>query len=198
MVVTGGIWAAFQKNLGRLFGYIVIVESGFSLLAISLGNPTGYQILVTMLLPRLIAMALWSLSLSVLVKGRGMDIGSLRGILYGKPVASIGILVALFSMGSFPILGGFPTRLFLLENLAAKSLSISLWVGVGILGLLISGLRLLSIAVHAQGPFMHDQESWQQSLLIIGGIFLLLLIGIFPHNFSIAMMELLNAFGRLF
>ena len=35
MVATAGIWAAFQRDLSRLFGYAVILETGFSLLALS-------------------------------------------------------------------------------------------------------------------------------------------------------------------
>ncbi|HQN45352.1 MAG TPA: hypothetical protein PLA25_14540, partial [Anaerolineaceae bacterium] len=36
MVVTGGIWAAFQEDLTRLFGYAIIVDLGAALLSISL------------------------------------------------------------------------------------------------------------------------------------------------------------------
>ena len=38
MVVSGGLLAAFQRHLGRIMGYAVIVETGFSILTISLGG----------------------------------------------------------------------------------------------------------------------------------------------------------------
>ena len=46
MVVTGGLWAAFQHHLGRIMAYGSIAETGFSLLALSLDFKTGNTHLV--------------------------------------------------------------------------------------------------------------------------------------------------------
>ncbi len=45
MVVSGGIWSAFQKNLGRMFGYAIIVENGLSLIAMGTMTLNGFEIL---------------------------------------------------------------------------------------------------------------------------------------------------------
>ena len=56
MIVTAGVWAAVEKNLARMIGFAVILDIGFSLLAISLaiGNdPVTYRALFFAgLLPR--------------------------------------------------------------------------------------------------------------------------------------------------
>ncbi|MCK4726820.1 MAG: hypothetical protein KAT29_13500, partial [Anaerolineales bacterium] len=48
MVVTGGIWAAVERNLSRMIGFAILLDIGFSLLAIGLAIGTGsatYRIL---------------------------------------------------------------------------------------------------------------------------------------------------------
>jgi NADH-quinone oxidoreductase subunit N len=68
MIATAGVWAAFQKNLARLFGYAVIIETGFSLVAIGLGSRVGSDLFSSMFFPRMIGLGLWALSLSLLTR----------------------------------------------------------------------------------------------------------------------------------
>ena len=46
MVVTGGIWAAFQRHLGRIMAYGSVVETGLSLIALSLDSRVGHPNIV--------------------------------------------------------------------------------------------------------------------------------------------------------
>ena len=62
MVLTGGIWVVFQRDLGRMFGYAVILEIGRSILAI--GQPDGLAVYFVMFLPRILAFGVWAFSLS--------------------------------------------------------------------------------------------------------------------------------------
>lgn len=66
MIFTGGLWAAFQRDLGRLLGYAVIIEIGYSLLAISLVN--NLSLYSTMLIPRIVAFGVWGLALSLIFR----------------------------------------------------------------------------------------------------------------------------------
>ena len=50
MIVTGGLWSAFQRDLGRMLGYAVIVENGFAVLAVGLMTIRGYQLFANLFL----------------------------------------------------------------------------------------------------------------------------------------------------
>ena len=38
MIVTGGIWAAVERNLARMMGFALILDIGFSLMALGLAG----------------------------------------------------------------------------------------------------------------------------------------------------------------
>ncbi len=197
MVLTGGVWAVFQQDLGRLFGYAIILENGFTLLSIGTAKHTGLEILMVNLLPRLVASALWSLSLALLWQSGGRKISDLQGGLTQSPIITIGLLVSIFSLGGMPLLASFPLRLHLLEILSTLSLPTSVWVGIGSLGLLIAGLRALIAATQESETSGTIETSWLPKILVILGILMLLLIGIFPQLWSPLMINLLNSYPRL-
>ena len=52
MIALGGIFIAFQRNLGKAFGYAVLIENGFALLAIGLYPQGGLDWFSMLILPR--------------------------------------------------------------------------------------------------------------------------------------------------
>ncbi|HMD81968.1 MAG TPA: hypothetical protein VKE92_11700, partial [Anaerolineales bacterium] len=66
MIVTGGLFAGFQRHLGRIMAYGVIAETGFSILALSLDPKLGIPILFLLIPARALGQAVWSLSLTVI------------------------------------------------------------------------------------------------------------------------------------
>jgi len=52
MVATGGIWSAFQQDVRRLFGYIVIIVNGFALIGIGMHTASGLLTLYYKFLPQ--------------------------------------------------------------------------------------------------------------------------------------------------
>jgi NADH-quinone oxidoreductase subunit N len=204
MVVTGGIWAAFQKTLPRLFGYAVIMESGFALLSISLQSQVGFEVFAASLFPRMLALALWALATSVFEKqGILPDFDGIKGQFRRFPLISSGLVLAYFSLAGLPLLGGFPTRLVLLENLAQKSLPIMLWVLLGNVGFLLSGLRMLAMLVTPSAGYSNQEiwkanEKWPQAALIVVGAAGLLFIGVFPRFFLSGLLNILQSFSHLY
>jgi formate hydrogenlyase subunit 3/multisubunit Na+/H+ antiporter MnhD subunit len=198
MVVTGGIWAAFQNDLSRLFGYAVIVENGFALMALSLNNSLGYSIFSAAFLPRMAALYLWSLAVAMLRKnGLGTRFEDLAGVLRRFPVISITILLVVFSFVGLPLLPHLPLRESLLQEMSTKYLGEVLWSLVGMGGFLLAGLRLLAeMASHDEVPWKIN-ETVPQIIIFSLGCLILIGFGLFPGAFYPVGENLLNAFVHL-
>lgn len=196
MAATGGVWAIFERSLKRLLGYAVIIESGYALLALSLGNMTGLALFATLFLPRLLALLLGSVALSLLAGGSSLTFSSVAGRLRHQPFAALALILAFFSLGGLPLLAGFPARLSLLESLAQEHLLIALWSAVGSLGLVLGGGRALASMVRSQEAW-HSEESWSSRIFLTAGSILLLGSGLFPGQVLPMMAGLLAAFERL-
>ena len=199
MVVTGGVWSAFQKSLPRLFGYAVIIESGFALLSISLQSEVGFEVFAVSLFPRMLALALWALASSVFEEqGITPDFDGIRGQFRRYPLISSGLVLAYFSLAGLPLLGGFPDRLVLMANLAQVSLPVMLWVLLGNAGFLLSGLRLLATLVSGTQEKWQVNEAWPQAALIVIGAVGLFFIGVFPKFFLSGLLSILQSFNHLY
>lgn len=185
MIVTAGLWAAFQKDLARLVGYGVIVETGFSILAVSLSSQVGQQLFTSMFLPRVIGFGLWALSLTILLRdARSARFEHVEGLLQQMPFATAGLAVASLSLGGLPLLAEFPIRHVVLEGVSRQSLFNGLWALVGSIGILFSAFR--SLAVLSRGrlfPQVYGESRLQIGLLLTGMV-CLIVIGIFPQAFS--------------
>jgi len=183
MVVTGGLWSAFQRHLGRMMGYAAVVETGFSLLALSLEPKTGTVIVFMLIIPRALGLAIWALALSILkMHAVSLHFNAIKGLARTYPIITSGLILAQLSIAGFPLLAGFPSRLVLWEGIARQSLPAALWYLLGILGMLIGVTRTLAVFVMAPE---HTPWEWQENTavrILIGiGIVLLFILGLFPQ-----------------
>ncbi len=184
MMVTGGVWAAFQRHLGRIFAYSVVAETGISLLAISLPDKQlGLQVFFYLLAPRAIALGVWAMSIAVFEKQiPDLKLSNLRGMARAFPVATAGLALASLGLTGLPLTASFPIRQVLWENLAALSFPSAIWFGIASLGLWLGALRSLMalISSQADAPWKSN-ETWDQRILIGLGLFCLFLFGLFPQ-----------------
>ena len=205
MVLTGGVWAAFQRHLGRMLGFIVMVEIGKALLASSIPGG-GLALFFTLLLPRAIALAVYSLALSVLQSSpglsnpRNLSFRDVQGMGRRLPLATASLSIAYFSLAGLPLLAGFPVLLSLLRLLSSVSMPVALLTLLGTAGLFIGGLRSLAILVMGTDT---EPQGWQVQehgtvILFLGiGVLALLAIGLFPQIFLPPLAELARAFIHL-
>jgi NADH-quinone oxidoreductase subunit N len=192
MVVTGGLFSAFQRHLGRQMAYAVIAETGFSLLALSLPADKAVQSVFLLIVPRSLALLVWAMSLTWLRENvRPLRFGMVQGMARKYPITAAGLILAHFSVAGFPLLAGFPIRLALWEGLASQSLGVAFWFLIGILGLLTGATRTLAVLVMApQGTGWELQERWGTGILIGLGVIGLFILGIFPQIFHPIMANL--------
>jgi NADH-quinone oxidoreductase subunit N len=209
MVVTAGLWAAFERKLGRMLGFAVILEIGLSLIMIglaggrlgeSLGGQGGsVRVFFAALLPRGLSLGVWALSL-VVIKAQinGLHYRDVQGVARRMPVASSALVLSHFSIAGLPLLASLPIRLALLEGLAQVSPLTALWVLAGSAGLLMGGLRTLAVLVMGkqEGDWQVTETAGQQFYLAVGSL-VLLLAGIFPQWFLPLFVNIPQAFRQL-
>lgn len=184
MIITAGIWAAFQDEISRLFGYAVIFESGYALLSIGVNTLPGYMIFAAGLLPRLLGLFVLATALSVLKNhDQPTDFDHLQGIFQRFPVAVIGLVLALFSMSGIPLLAGFPVRLEALELFASQRPLLIGWVLLGNLGFLIGVIRVLLHVVRLADQPEQRLENWKERGILLIGMLFLFLFGLMPGVF---------------
>lgn len=199
MVVTGGLWAAFQRHIGRIMAYGSIAETGFFLLALSLDLRTGISILFLLLPARALALAVWSLSISVIKNhSETMRFSAVRGMIRVFPFASAGVVIASLSTSGFPLLAGFPARLALWDSLASSSLSSAVWMGIGLVGLFVTSFRML--AVFSMADEYTDWEVGEdrvQGVMLGLGVIGLFILGLFPQFAQLILAGLPGMFEHL-
>lgn len=201
MVFTAGFWSAFQRDLGRLMGFALLLDSGFSFLALS--QAQGEQAIPFLVLffaamiPRGISLGVWALGLSFLRrKVGGLDFGQVRGLGRQHPVLLATSAMAVFSLAGLPILASYPIRLAILQSLSSSAPQVVSLALLGSLGLLTGGVRAL--AVFLDHP---DRRTWKFSeprlllfYLLIGSCGLLL-FGLAPQLLTQAFADLLAVFA---
>jgi len=199
MLVTGGLWAAFQNNIGRIMAYGSIAETGFSLLALGLNQSLGIHILFLLIPARALGLAVWSLSLTIIKEhARSMRFSDVRGLLRTVPFAGIGYVLAALSTSGFPLLAGFPARLALWDALARISLGTAVWMGIGVIGLFTASFRTLAVLSMADEYAEWEVgENWLQGIMLGLGVTGLFILGLFPQTIQYFLSNLPSMFEHL-
>jgi formate hydrogenlyase subunit 3/multisubunit Na+/H+ antiporter MnhD subunit len=199
MIVTGGLFAGFQRNLARIMAYGVIAETGFAILALSLDPKLGIPILFLLIPARALGQVVWSLALTAIKEQtETLRFRAAQGLLRVTPFASVGMILATLSTGAFPLLAGFPAKLALWEGLSRLSLGASLWMGVGIVGLLTSAFRSLAVISMAEEYASWERhESLAQAIMLALGTIGLFVLGLFPQVVQYFLSELPTMFEHL-
>jgi NADH:ubiquinone oxidoreductase subunit 2 (subunit N) len=199
MVVSGGLWSAFQRHLGRQMAYAVIAETGFSLLAFSLTPEKAVETVFLLIIPRSLALLVWAMALTRMKETvEPMRFSAVQGLARTYPITAAGLVLAHFSVAGLPLLAGFPVRLALWEGLAGQSLGVALWFLVGILGLLTGATRTLAVLVMAPKEIDWEiKEGWGSGIMIGLGVISLFILGIFPQTFRFVLVNLPAMFEHL-
>lgn len=183
MAASGGMFAAFERHLGRLMGYSAIVETGLTILAISLNSPFALEITFRLLIARGLMLTVWALALSVIrPSDAALRFRAVQGVIRAYPIAASALLLSHLSAAGFPLLAGFPSKLALLEQVAKQSPGAASWVLVGLFGLIVGGIRTLAVFAMApeKTPWKRN-ETWIQSGMLGIGVLMLFMLGLVPQ-----------------
>lgn len=184
MVVSTGVWAVIEMDLRRLLGYAVLLESGLAVLLVSLQSEAGVSMLYLSFFSRIAAMAVMALSLTI-IKNNGvtLHLDSVSGLIKRLPVASLALVISLFTIAGGPLLAGFPIRLSMLELLSERSPSITMGVILGLGFFLFAVMRLLFRITKPLELNIQRQESNGLVAMLLLGILFLVVFGFFPNLF---------------
>lgn len=199
MVASGGIFASQQKHLGRMMGYAAIAETGLFVLAMGLQSTEIVNVIFLLLIPRGLELAVWALALSIIKrKAFSLRLDEVQGLARTYPITVASLLIAHLSIAGFPLLAGFPGRIALWQELAKQSLSNSLWVFIGLIGLLVAAMRTLAMFVmDKEDKAWGWNESWTQAIMLGLGVLGLFIMGIFPQIFQPFLASLPELFNHL-
>ncbi len=199
LVASGGFFASTQRHIGRMMGYAAIAETGLIILTMGLKSAEMLNIIFLLLIPRGLELVIWALGLSILKREVfSLKFSDLQGMARKYPIACGAIIIAHLSMTGFPILAGFPPRLGLWQELAERSLFISFWVFLGLLGLLIGAIRTLAVLTMAEE---NTDWQWNESRVQAGmlglGVIGLFILGAFPQVIQPLLSKLPTIFEHL-
>jgi NADH-quinone oxidoreductase subunit M len=202
MVVVGGFFTAVQTNIQRAFGFSMLTETGFSLLALSMIADGGLNWMLMILPPRAISALLWAHSIALVKHNSGaMEIKDLKGFARHYPILSLGLIIGQLSLAGLPLLGSFPVKSLILTAAFGIGNGIGAWSFMGSLGLFLFSIRLLAALVTPSD--LNQPERWMryeksfEYLPILIMILVLMILGLFPNAFLDGITQTLLTFSQL-
>ena len=205
-LLAGGVLISLQTKVNRILGYVVLIETGYSVLAIGLIGQGGGEALVLSYLPRALAYWQWSYTLSSIQQIAPENDGSfpsLRGLFSTLPFHSMSLIISLLGLLGLPALGLFPAKLMLWNSGAGLTFHYTPLFGVAVAGMALFILRLMhTLLTHdpnLPAPVLpvKSQESLWQIFVLCFFTLLSLLLGIFPHVFLNPFLGILEPFIHL-
>jgi len=214
-VLLGGLWAARQRHLGRIFGFAAMVGIGSLLQAIGLRAAEGVQTFFALLLGSAWALWLCALALGLFWReGRSLQLDYLQKTFRTHPLLTIGLLAGLFSIAGLPFVGAFAGHLAAWKGLAHFSSLTLIFSLIGSLGLLAAALRVLQawFGLEQDAPStdlpadtlgrpiqpLHDFARPYALVLVTIGMLALLVIGLIPQVLQNSLAGLAGRFPQLF
>jgi formate hydrogenlyase subunit 3/multisubunit Na+/H+ antiporter MnhD subunit len=203
MIAVAGLLSAVQTKLGKSFGYLVLYETGYSLLAVGLARTGGLNYLAMLFIPRLLSYAVISLALSALVQDQSPDAllyTNQAGLFRTRPIVTGGILIGIFSLLGLPLLPLFPHKQMLWLLTAQLDPRLLLWVFAGSLGLLLNAARLIRVFSQERSEdsvFQQKKEKTGFVVLMASMILLMVAFGASTQFLLPRFLEILTPFTQL-
>lgn len=194
MVVSSAVLFLVERNIFRTTAYIISYETGLSILSLSLNKLAGWDAFVFMFLPRILAIALWSVLLSYIQQAELQQEEEKKIF---NPVILIGFALSALTFTGFPFLPAFPSRVLLFSELATIDHVILFWLcGASIL--------FAGASIKFLGEIYKRTRNWSTAQLpIVERIYLyiftatLIITGCLPQFFMQRMLAILEAFPNL-
>lgn len=185
-ILSGGMGALLQRNLSKIFGYLIICHIGFMVAGLGMFTELAIAGTVFYLFHDIIVKSNLFMMAGLVAKINGtQDILQSGNLYHQKPLLSLLLAVPLFSLVGIPPLSGFWPKIFLIEGgLEAEAYWL---IGAVILGsfitLFVAGKiwaevfwkKNRDLPRPAAGQYFHEIKPGQRLLYILPILFLALI-----------------------
>jgi formate hydrogenlyase subunit 3/multisubunit Na+/H+ antiporter MnhD subunit len=194
MVVSSAILFLMERNVFRTTAYIISYETGLSILSLSLNKLAGWDAFVFMFLPRILAIALWSVLLSYIQQSEAQKE---EGNKIYHPIILVGFALSALTFTGVPFLPAFPSRILLFSELANVDHTVLIWLSIACIVFAGASIKFLAEV------YKRTRKWTLQPLPIVEKIYLylfastLIISGLLPQMFMQRMLTILEAFPNL-
>lgn len=194
MTITGSLFFLMEKNIYRTTAYIISFETGLSILALSLNKESGWDAFVLMFLPRILAIAMWSMLLSFIQQNDRLMSDEEKVF---HPVIITGFTITALSLAGLPLLPAFPSRVLLFSELARIDIFVLIWVFISnimFIAAIIKFLKAITVKVRNWPITTFPIAEKIYHILFLS---IVIVIGLIPQIFLRSMLAILEAFPNL-
>jgi formate hydrogenlyase subunit 3/multisubunit Na+/H+ antiporter MnhD subunit len=183
-IVSAGVMAAVQRDLGRLFGYAALSDLGYFALAAGTGGSQGVTLALVHLVSRSISIALLAASLAIIRSRVKTDaFTQVGGLTRALPFASIGFILGGLALAGFPFTAGFPTHWAVARAASSEQWVWALPLLLSSLGIIVGLLRALGSMAVAVPRRASRRQPIFASLVVLVLAGLVVYLGVQPHLF---------------
>lgn len=185
IVVINAVFIMFQKDLGRLLGFFILGEVGFTILTMSLQPPVNGYLFYSLSLLKMLPIVLCAFCLSHLhLKYTSLNFRRLTGLFQSNHWVATGVITSILCLMGMPLLPMFPIKYQIIAELGNGSIifSLSLWLVFFLL--IISLVRVIYVFfTNRDDETIFESENLSIKLPIWIGIIMLLIGGIASEFF---------------
>lgn len=184
-ILFGTILAISQEDAKKILAYSSIANSGYIILALSLGTPLGVSAGLFQLLNHSIFKALLFFAVgSVIYRTQTKNLSELGGLIKKMPVSYLGMLFAIIALAGMPPMNGFVSKWMIYQALIQNRQPILFVIAmVGSVGSFLYVYRLIHSIFLGSLPEKYENVKEVPLLMKIPILFLMLItfaLGIFP------------------
>jgi formate hydrogenlyase subunit 3/multisubunit Na+/H+ antiporter MnhD subunit len=195
MVLFGGAWLFFQKQLKTSLGYLVITFNGLALLSLGIRGAAGITLLTYFFLPRTLSILLFVMALNHIRKNNGTSESQILEGLAGKaPFITLALIVSFICISGLPFFPGFAYLQMMINELVNLSYLALFMLLVGMLLLFLKGLQLIKLVFSRRAELEKTEELPVYKGLVMFCLLVLLISGLFPKFASAIMLHLADKF----
>jgi formate hydrogenlyase subunit 3/multisubunit Na+/H+ antiporter MnhD subunit len=203
MMVVGGVLAAAHHRLGRMVGYVTLVDNGAMLVALGTQQVSGLALTVLMLMARPIALGLMTLGLDGLRRfGEGSDrLEALQGAAWITPWRTLAFVVGGIAMAGFPLTLGFSVRWGFYRLLTESTLFFAVIALSGSAGVMMGMITALRVFLAPSPETVADDDEGNDGrddpvvlVLILALVIATIGLGLFPQTLAEMAMQVAEGF----